>query len=89
MNAWSAIHSHPRADIEGAMGELANLFGDALGQITYMTGGKTGEEMKMDDREAAIQRYKDYKARVLKDPDKPLVRPHVDKPQPASKHKKE
>ena len=69
MQAWSALHGNPRADLEAAAETLKGVYQDALNEIPYMTGGRSGEEMMSADREAAVKRYREYRAKILKDPD--------------------
>ena len=89
MQAWAAIHGHPKADMSGAVDALRGVYGDALGMIPYLTGGRSGDELRNEDRNAAIERYENYRDRLLKKPEDidPTQRaPVYEKPQPARKH---
>jgi hypothetical protein len=66
LQAWSALHASPKADFSGAFTSMQRIYGDALSSIPYLTGGRGGDELAQSEREAAVERYKAYKAQVLK-----------------------
>jgi hypothetical protein len=61
MTAVAAIHAHPKADFDKAAAQLTNMWFNALGNMPYMTGGKTGDDMVSEERDAAIKRFKKWK----------------------------
>lgn len=61
MQAYAAIHGHPKADITAAFQEFGLLYGDARASIPYMTGGKGGKEQLADERMGFVQAFKDMK----------------------------
>lgn len=67
MQAYAAIHGHPRADITAAFQEFGLLYGDARASIPYMTGGKGGTEQLQDERMAFVKAFEDMRLRERKD----------------------
>ena len=85
MQSWCSLHGHPQADLSGTVRILKGLFADALSEIPYMTGGKSGDELQNADRNEAIQKYREYRDRVMK---KDSKKPDASvKPKVANKHK--
>ena len=61
MTAVGAIHAHPSADFEKAAAQVNNMWFDALNNMPYISGGKTGADAMEDERLALIERYKKIK----------------------------
>jgi hypothetical protein len=70
MVGMASLHSHNEADVEGGSETLTTMYYDALAHMPYITQGKTGKDMANENREAAIERYRDMKRRTLKEPEK-------------------
>lgn len=68
MISTSAALSHPRFDPEKCSELLQRTYYDTLGAIPYMTKGKTGTDIMVDERMKAVQAYLDMKKRAMKDP---------------------
>ena len=85
MQAWASLHGHPQAKLEDAGDALKTMYFDALHEIPYLTGGKSGDEMGNEERMAAVDRYKQYKDNVLKPGT--VSQPPLARPVPAHKHK--
>jgi hypothetical protein len=83
MQAWASIHGHPKADIDNAGDKLGTMYYDALNELPYLTGGKSGDDVQQDERMAAIERYRDYHNKVIK----PGTEPAQDVSRPKSAHK--
>jgi phosphate uptake regulator len=64
--ATAALHAHPQADIEKAGEHISAMFFDALSMVPYMTQGKSGKDMLMEERVKAIQKYQDRQDRLTK-----------------------
>lgn len=82
MQAWCSLHGTPKADLVAAVDTLKGLYVDALEEIPYLNGGKSSDEIKNSDRDAAIQRYLDMKNSLKKDandvkPAQPGIKPTV------------
>ena len=64
--AYSALNSHPHADLEKAGPKTHANYLDALSTIPYLTGGKSGEDMIRAERLDFVNRFNQYRDRVLK-----------------------
>jgi len=69
MQAMSALHAHPSADVEKGHEQTNVLYMDAMANVPYLTLGKTGKDAVAEERDAAVQRYRDMKKRMYKNPD--------------------
>jgi hypothetical protein len=85
MQAWASIHGHPQANIESAGDSLRTMYYDALNELPYLTGGKSGDEVQNDERMAAIDRYRNYRDAVIKPGTEPAPLP--ERPKAAHKHR--
>ena len=85
LQAWASIHGHPQADIEKAGDSLRNMYYDALNELPYLTGGKSGKEVAQDDRMAAVKRWQAHRDAILKPNSKPMVVEEA--PKVANKHR--
>ena len=66
MQTYSALHSHPNADIEKAGPKVNNMYLNAVGTIPYLTGGLSGDEVLDNERMALIDAFKAQQAAALK-----------------------
>ena len=67
MQAFSALHAHPNADIDKAAEQTNRMYFNALARIPYMTDGKSGEDMVNDERMKAIEEYNRMRNAMRKD----------------------
>lgn len=65
MISWASLHGHPNADIAKAVSQLKMYYIDALSTITYLTGGRSGEDAVTQERREALERYRAYRDSVL------------------------
>ena len=85
MQSWCSLHGHPAADLSGTVTALKGIYAGALSEIPYLMGGKTSSEIQNSDRDEAIKRYREIRARAMKaDVNKPEA---TVKPMVANKHK--
>lgn len=70
MVGMASLHSHKDTDVEKGGEMVHSMYYEALARIPYITGGRTGKDMVHAGREAAIERYRDMKRRMLKVEDK-------------------
>jgi hypothetical protein len=77
MQAWAAINGHPKADIENASDTLRTMYYDALNEVPYLTGGKSGTEVENAERMQAVQRYKAHRDQVLQPGSQAAPRPEL------------
>lgn len=66
MEVWGALHSHPNADVEKGSNEINKMYFDALGKLPYITGGKSGEAVLMEERKAAVEEFMKMRRKTLK-----------------------
>ena len=66
MVSVSAMYSHPRADIEKGNSNLQTMYYNAMAAIPYLTGGKTGSEALEEERQKAIDAWKQMKDAAIK-----------------------
>jgi hypothetical protein len=58
MQAFSALHAHPNADLDKAAGQTNKMYFNAMARIPYLTDGKSGDDMAQEERMKAINEYK-------------------------------
>lgn len=68
MQAFSALHGHPNADIQKAAEQTNRMYFNAIGRIPYMTGGKSGDDMMMEERMKAVEEYQRMQDAMRKKP---------------------
>ena len=68
MQAFSALHGHPKADLDKAAEQTNKMYFNALARIPYMTEGKSGEDMIMEERMKAIEEYNRMRDAMRKTP---------------------
>ena len=67
MQAFSALHGHPNADLDKAAEQTNRMYFNALARIPYMTDGTTGDEMVNQERMKAIEEYNRMRDAMRKD----------------------
>lgn len=66
MVATGAAMSHPGFDPEKSSELLRRSYYDTLACIPYMTGGKSGTDIMLDDRMKAVNAYLEMKRKATK-----------------------
>jgi hypothetical protein len=69
MQAFSALHGHPNADIDKASEQTNKMYFDALSYVPFLTGGKSGTDMVMEDRLKSINEFKRRRDAMRKKPE--------------------
>lgn len=62
-----SMFAHPQADIEKGNAQLTQMYYNALANLPYLTGGKTGTDMIEEERDKAIKAWREMKAKAYKD----------------------
>ena len=69
MTAVASLYGHDKADVDKGSAQTNKLYFNAMANIPYMTGGKTGDDAAMEERQKAVDRYQDMKRRMYKNLD--------------------
>ena len=85
--ALAALHAHPNADVQAGSETVKRMYLDALAEIPYLTGGRSGTEAAQDDRKAAVQRYHDMRKRLMKEGVEPTIREYKEQIRQVGKSK--
>jgi hypothetical protein len=65
LTASAALMSHADAELDGADARLQKMVYNTMTAIPYVTGGKTADDMENEDRAAFVERFEQYRKRVM------------------------
>ena len=57
MQAFSALHGHPNADLDKAAEQTNKMYFEALARIPYFTEGKSSDDLVMAERMKAVEEF--------------------------------